>query len=64
MSVITSAPSRISQRVSAARTRRRSISNDQWYLTHGRTSLGETFAVGLGCDTWRSHPLLNSRHGG
>lgn len=64
MSVITSAPSRISQRVSVARTRRRSRNTDQWYLTQGRTSLGETFAIGLGRDTWRSHPLLNSRHGG
>ena len=64
MSVITSGPSRISQRVSLARARRRASNTDQWYLTNGRTSLGETFAIGLGGDTWRSHPLLNSRHGG
>lgn len=64
MSAITSAPSRISRRITVTRARRRSLNTDQWYLTHGRTSLGETFAIGLGCDNWKSHPLLNSRHGG
>ena len=64
MSVITSAPSRFSRRISVARARRRSGNNDQWYTTQGRITLGETFAVGQGGDDWKRHPLLNSRHGG
>ncbi len=63
MSVITSAPSRISRRMSAVRANHRSRLNDQWYLTLGRTSLGENFDLGAG-DAWKRHPLLNSRHGG
>jgi hypothetical protein len=61
---ISSAPSRISHRLSVARAHRRARTNDQWYTTQGRITLGETFAVGLGCDEWKRHPLLNSRHGG
>ena len=48
MFTITSAPSRLSRRASAARARRRSRTNDQWYGSHGGASLGETLAIGLG----------------
>ena len=56
MSVITSAPSRLSRRITVARARRRNRTTDQWYIAHTRNPIGATFGVGLGSDDW------NPRH--
>jgi hypothetical protein len=50
---VSTAPSRVSQRLTAARAHRRALSADRGFATPGRTSLGETFAIGLGCDSWK-----------
>ncbi len=55
MSVIASAPSRISRRLSVARARRRNRTNDQWYIAHTRSPIGATFGEGLGSDDWNPH---------
>ena len=52
MSVITSAPSRLSRRITLAGARRRNRTKDQWYIAHARTPIGTTFGVGLGSDDW------------
>jgi hypothetical protein len=43
-----SSASRISHRISVARTRRRSINNDLWYRTHGGASLAFPDTTSLG----------------
>ena len=48
MLTITSAPSRLSRRISVVRTRHRTRTTDQWYSAHGGASLGETMTVALG----------------
>jgi hypothetical protein len=50
---VSTAPSRVSQRLTAVRARRRALSADRASSTPGRTSLGETFAIGLGCDSYK-----------
>lgn len=47
---ISNAPSRFSQRINGARARRRAMNADRAFSTPNRTSLGQTLAVGLGCD--------------
>ena len=50
---VSTVPSRVSRRFTTARARRRVASADRASRTPGRISLGETFAVGLGCDSWK-----------
>ncbi len=45
---ISSAPSRISRRITVARTRHRSRLNDQWYRAHGGASLAFPDTTSLG----------------
>ena len=47
---ISTAPSRVSQRLTVARARRRAVNADRAFSTPDRSSLAETLAVGLGCD--------------
>jgi hypothetical protein len=48
-----SAPSRVSQRFTGARARRRALNADRPFLVQSTSSLGEALAVGLGCDGWK-----------
>ena len=47
-------PTRVSQRLSGAVARRRTLSADRAANRAARSSFGETLAVGLGCDLPRS----------
>jgi len=49
---LASAPARLSQHLTGARARRQALVADR-PLVAGRTSRGETFAIGLGCDGWK-----------
>jgi hypothetical protein len=49
MSYLASAPARLSQRFIASRARRQALPADRPF----RTSRGEIFAIGLGCDGWK-----------
>jgi hypothetical protein len=48
-----SAPSRVSQRITGARARRRALNADRPFTVQSTSSLGEALAVGLGCDGWK-----------
>ncbi len=50
---VTAAPSRFSQRFTGARARRQALRANRPAPTQRRSSFGETFAVGLGCDTYK-----------
>jgi hypothetical protein len=50
---VTTASSRVSQRITGARARRRALTAERAFTSTGRSSLGETLAVGLGCDGWK-----------
>jgi hypothetical protein len=50
---VTTASSRVSQRITGARARRRALTAERAFSSTGRSSLGETLAVGLGCDGWK-----------
>ncbi len=50
---VVSAPSRISQRITGVRARRRALGVDRVVSPRRGASLGETLAVGLGCDGWK-----------
>jgi hypothetical protein len=41
-------PSRLSRRITVARSRRRSRNTDQWYRTHGGASLDPSLTLSLG----------------
>lgn len=49
---VTSTSTRVSQRIASARARRRAVIADRPVTVQRRPSLGETLAVGLGCDRW------------
>ena len=49
---VSTASTRVSQRIATARARRRATVADRSVAGQRRTSLGETLAVGLGCDRW------------
>jgi hypothetical protein len=48
---VSTASTRVSQRIATARARRRATVAGRPAAVR-RTSLGETLAVGLGCDRW------------
>ena len=50
---VTTAPSRFSQRITGARARRQALRANRPAPAQRRSSLGETFAVGLGCDSYK-----------
>lgn len=50
---LAAAPTRLTRRLSGARARRQALAADRAFLTAGRSSWGDTFAVGLGCDGWK-----------
>jgi hypothetical protein len=50
---VTAAPSRFSQRFTGARTRRAALRANRPATAQRRASFGESFAVGLGCDTYK-----------
>jgi hypothetical protein len=52
MFTVTSASTRLSQRIAKARAHHRAASAERSVPAARRTSFGETLAVGLGCDRW------------
>jgi len=49
---VTTAPARVSQRITGARARRRALNADRAATVARPSSLAESLAVGLGCDRW------------
>jgi len=55
---LVAAPTRLSQRLAGARTRRAASVAHRALLAADRTPRGETFAIGLGCDGWKPRRQL------
>lgn len=49
---VSSASTRVSRRIAKAKAHRRAASAARPVTAMRRSSLGETLAVGLGCDRW------------
>ena len=53
MFTVSAAPSRFSQRFTGARARRQALRANRPATAQRRASFGESFAIGLGCDTYK-----------